>query len=101
MNAMVNSTTDAVETAIVHGNHVRGLRRFMLQGAVRCALRDIHDHRIPPRHFHGIRTGGSSGRRSSPRSEPSLQFAPGVCPTHGLAMFVRRVGAPPATSLMS
>ncbi|CAN6313747.1 unnamed protein product [Urochloa humidicola] len=42
MNAMVDSITDAVETAIIRGNHSGGVRRFMVQGAVRRALRDIH-----------------------------------------------------------
>jgi hypothetical protein len=72
MNAMVDSITDAIESTIARGNHVGGFRRFMLQGAVRYALRDIHDHRIPPRRFLGIRTRGSSGCHSSPSLEPTL-----------------------------
>ena len=83
MNAMVDSITDAVESAIHRGHHARGLRCFMLQGAVRRGLRDISDCRIPLRRFHGVRTGGSNGRRSSPRPSSPLQFAPGVYPTHG------------------
>ena len=72
MNAMVDSITDAVETAMTRGNHAGGLRRFMLQGAVRRALWDISDYRIPPRRFHGVRTRGSSGHRSSPRPSSPL-----------------------------
>jgi hypothetical protein len=98
MNAMVDSITDAVESAIHRGHHVGGLRRFMLQGAIRRALRDISDHRIPPHHFHDIHIGGSSGHRSSPCPELALLFAPGVCPTHGPTMFVRHVGASPLPS---
>ena len=41
MNAMVDSITDAVENAIIHGNQSGGVRRFMVQGAVCRALRDI------------------------------------------------------------
>jgi hypothetical protein len=39
----------------------------------------------------------------SPRPVPRssrLEFAPGVCPTHGPAMFVRRTRPPPETPLM-
>jgi hypothetical protein len=105
MNAMVDSITDAVESVIHRSsNHPGGLRRFMLQGAVRHVLRDIHAHRIPPRRSSGGRP--SSLRleiRSSscpvPRSS-RLEFAPGVCPTHGPTMFVRRTRAPPETPLM-
>nr|TKW14981.1 hypothetical protein SEVIR_5G202300v2 [Setaria viridis] len=82
MNAMVDSITDVVETAILRGHHAGGLRRYMLQGAVRRALHDIHHHRTPPRRFHGIRTEERGGHHSSPRPESMLQFAPGVCPTH-------------------
>jgi hypothetical protein len=93
MNAMVDSITDAVECAIARGlDHPGGVRRFMFQGAVRHALRDIHDHHTPLRRFNGVRPGG--GRPSSPRPVPRssrLQFAPGICSTHGHAMFVRRV----------
>ncbi|CAD6244629.1 unnamed protein product [Miscanthus lutarioriparius] len=69
----------------------------MLQGAIRRVLRDISDRHIPPRLFHGVRTGGSSGHYLSPRPESMLQHSPGVCPTHGPAMFVRRMGVPPET----
>ncbi|CAN6195466.1 unnamed protein product [Urochloa humidicola] len=46
MNAMVDSITDAVESAIIRGNHSGGVRRFMVQGAVLRALRDIHFNQI-------------------------------------------------------
>jgi hypothetical protein len=36
MNSMVDAITDAVEVAIVRGNnHPRGVRRFILWGAIR------------------------------------------------------------------
>ena len=93
MNAMVDTITDAIESAIARSNARGRPPRFMLQSAIRCALRDINDRRAPFRRFNGVRTN-SGGRRSSP-SSPSLQFAPGACPMHGAAMFVRRLGAPP------
>ncbi|CAN6293394.1 unnamed protein product [Urochloa humidicola] len=67
MNAMVDSITDSVENAIIRGNHSGGVRRFMAQGAVRRALRDIHFNRIPTR-----RSASNHERRS-----PRLQAAPG------------------------
>ena len=94
MNAMVDTITDAVETAIARSNAPSGPPRFMLQSAVRRALRDINERRTPLRRSNGVRTADSA-RRSSPRT-PSLQFAPGTGPTHGAAMFVRRLGAPPS-----
>lgn len=42
MNSMVDNITDAVETAMICGYHAGGLHRHMLQGAIRCALGDIH-----------------------------------------------------------
>ena len=42
MKVMVDSITDAVENAIIRGNQSGGVRHFMVQGAVRRALRDIH-----------------------------------------------------------
>jgi hypothetical protein len=39
---MVDNITDAVETAMICGYHAEGLHRPMLQGAIRCALGDIH-----------------------------------------------------------
>ena len=95
MNAKVDTITDAIESAIARSNAPGCPPRFMLQSAVRCALRDINDRRAPLRRFNGVRTN-SGGRRSSP-SSPSLQFAPGACPMHGAAMFVRRLGAPPSS----
>ncbi|KAG2556660.1 hypothetical protein PVAP13_8NG195001 [Panicum virgatum] len=89
MNAMVDSITDAVESAIHHGQVAEGLRWHMLQGAVRRALKDIHDRRIPPRR---LRVGGQGGRRSSPCPLPN---SPGICPNHGPAMFVRRTTVAP------
>jgi hypothetical protein len=73
----------------------------LLQGAVRRVLRDIHGHRIPPRWSSGGRPSSPClEARSSSRPMPrpvlrssTLEYAPGVCPTHGHAMFVRRVGA--------
>ena len=65
MNAMVDSITDAVESALHRGQTAGGLRRHMLQSAIRRVLRDIHAQRIPPRRFNGIRTEGSGGRRPS------------------------------------
>ena len=94
MNAMVDTITDAVETAIARSNAPSGHPRFMLQSAVRRALRDINERHTPLRRSNGVRTADSA-RRSSPRT-PSLQFAPGTGPTHGAAMFVRRLGAPPS-----
>ncbi|KAG2605509.1 hypothetical protein PVAP13_4NG145902 [Panicum virgatum] len=61
---MVDSITDAVESAIHRGNQA-GLRHFMLQGAIRRVLQDISNHRIPSHHSNGLRTGGSSGRSPS------------------------------------
>ncbi|KAG2619811.1 hypothetical protein PVAP13_3NG145601 [Panicum virgatum] len=84
MNAMVDTITDAVETTIAHSNAPSGPPRFMLQSAVRRALRDINERRTPLRRSNGVRTADSS-RRSSPRT-PSLQFAPGTGPMHGAAI---------------
>ena len=48
MNAMVDAVTDAVEAAIAHStSHPGGLRRFILQGAIRRVLRDIGQHVSP------------------------------------------------------
>ena len=94
MNAMVDTITDAVETAIARSNAPSVPPRFMLQSAVCRALRDINERRTLLRRSNGVRTADSA-RRSSPRT-PSLQFAPGTGPTHGAAMFVRRLGAPPS-----
>ncbi|KAG2621673.1 hypothetical protein PVAP13_3NG315100 [Panicum virgatum] len=80
MNAMVDTITDAVETAIARSNAPSGPPRFMLQSAVRRALRDINEHRTPLRRSNGVLTADSA-RRSSPRT-PSLQFALGTGPTH-------------------
>ncbi|CAN6234630.1 unnamed protein product [Urochloa humidicola] len=86
MNAMVDSITDAVETAIIRGNHSGGVRRFMVQGAVRRALRDIHSNRIPTR-----RSTGHRERRSH-----ALQAAPSP------VLLVRRTAtAPPPPPLSS
>ena len=38
MNAMVDSIMDAAENTIIRGNQSGGVRRFMVQGAVRRAL---------------------------------------------------------------
>jgi hypothetical protein len=105
MNVMVDSITGAVESVIhCSSNHPGGLHRFMLQGVVRHVLRDIHAHRIPPRRSSGGRLSSLRLKiRSSPRPVPRssrLEFAPGVCPTHGPAMFVRRTRGPPETPLM-
>ncbi|RLM70113.1 hypothetical protein C2845_PM17G10100 [Panicum miliaceum] len=89
---MVDSITDAVESAIHRGNRAGGLRRYMLQCAIRRVLRDITDHRIHPRCSNIICSGGSGGRRPGPCSllrPSSLQFAYSVCPTHGLAKPMR------------
>ncbi|RLN23574.1 hypothetical protein C2845_PM07G10030 [Panicum miliaceum] len=90
MNAMVDSITDAVESAIHRGNQAGGLRRFMLQGAISRVIRDITIH---PRRSNNIRTGGSGGRRSlTPRLEPRPSSRP---PTHGPAMLSRRARTMP------
>ncbi|KAG0529853.1 hypothetical protein BDA96_05G133300 [Sorghum bicolor] len=69
MNVMVDTIINAVEAAIVHGNkHPGGIRRFIVQGAVRRALHDIHDHHTP------LRRAWRLARPSGP------QFAPNVCP---------------------
>ena len=84
MNAMVDSITDAVENAIVRGNQSGGVRRFMVQGAIRRALLDIHHERIPLR-----RSNGDHERRS-----PALQTTPvSVLPIRGAGM----APPPPAT----
>jgi hypothetical protein len=49
MNAMVDTITDAVESAIARSNAAGGPSRFMLQSAVRRALRDINERRAPLR----------------------------------------------------
>jgi len=56
MNAMVDTITDAVETAIARSNAPSGPPRFMLQSAVRRALRDINERRTPLRRSNGVRT---------------------------------------------
>ncbi|CAN6362702.1 unnamed protein product [Urochloa humidicola] len=66
MNAMVDSITDAVETTIIRGNHSGGVRRFMVQGVVRHALRDIHSNRIPTRCSTGHRERRSSALQAAP-----------------------------------
>ncbi|CAO2187344.1 unnamed protein product [Urochloa humidicola] len=82
---MVNSITDAVENAIIRGNQSVGVHRFMVQGAVRRALRDIHLQRIPPR-----RSSGPRERRS-----PALRRPPGP-----VLLARRTVMAPPLASLL-
>jgi len=79
MNSMMDTITDAEETAMICGYHAGGLRHHMLQGAVRCALRDIH-HQAPPRRFLVMRTGVRGAHHSRPRPESPLLFAPGICP---------------------
>ena len=96
MNAMVDAVTDAVEAAIARGNsHPGGVRRFILQGAIRRVLRDIGQHRIALRRH--LATGpNAGGRPSTPRQAPRssrTQYTTGVCPRHGPTTFVRRVGA--------
>ena len=89
MNAMVDTITDAVEIAIAReSTHQGGVRRFALQGAVRRALRDIHDHRTP---LH--RKNGDRGHGCSPMPPGQRQYATGICPRHGPAVFVRRLEA--------
>ena len=96
MNAMVDAVTDAVEAAIARGNsHPGGVRRFILQGAIRRVLRDIGQHRIALR--RRLTTGPNAGGRPStpcqaPRSSRT-QYTTGVCPRHGPTTFVRRVAA--------
>ncbi|KAG0530127.1 hypothetical protein BDA96_05G158100 [Sorghum bicolor] len=101
MNAKVDAITDAVEAAIARGNnHPGGVRRFILQGAIRCALRDIAECRITPRRLHGAGPN-AGGRPTTPRPVPRssrLQYATGVCPRHGTTTFVRRVGGPSLAS---
>lgn len=99
MNTMVDSITDAVESVIHRSsNHPGGLRRFLLQGAVRHILRDINAHRTPPRRSSGGRPlSPRLELRSSPRPAPRssrLLFALGVYPEHGPAMFIRRARVP-------
>ncbi|KAG2635637.1 hypothetical protein PVAP13_2NG398903, partial [Panicum virgatum] len=74
MNAMVDSIMDAVENAIKRGNQSGGVRRFMVQGAVRRALRDIQHQRIPlrrsnghheRRHWNGTITSGGADATSA------------------------------------
>ena len=101
MNAMVDAVTDAVEAAIARGNsHPGGVRRFILQGAIRRVLRDIGQHRIALR--RRLATGpNAGGRPSTPRQAPRssrIQYTTGVCPRHGPTTFVRRVGATPVAS---
>ncbi|KAG2561642.1 hypothetical protein PVAP13_8KG169610 [Panicum virgatum] len=50
---MVDSITDAVKNAIIRGNQSGGIRRFMVQGAICHALRNIHLQRIPLRRSNG------------------------------------------------
>ena len=103
MNAKVDAITDAVEAAIARGNnHPGGVRRFILQGAIRGALRDISDRRIAPRRLYGAGPN-AGGRPTTSRPVPRwsrLEFATGVCPRHGPTTFTRRVGAAPSPSLM-
>ncbi|OQU93278.1 hypothetical protein SORBI_3001G512666 [Sorghum bicolor] len=86
MNAKVDAITDAVEAAIARGNnHPGGVRRFILQGAIRGALRDISDRRIAPRRLYGAGPN-AGGRPTTSRPVPRLsrlEFATGVCPRHG------------------
>lgn len=81
MNAMVDSITDAVESALHRGQTAGGLRRHMLQSAIRRVVRDIQAQRIPPRHFNGIHTKGSGGRRPS---TPQLPPCRTPCPSSTL-----------------
>ena len=92
---MVDTITDSVESVIARNNAAGGPPRFMLQSAVHHALCDINKRRAPLRRFNGVRPDDSA-RRSLPRT-PMLQFALGVCPTHGAAMFVRHLGTPPSS----
>ena len=87
MNAMVDSITDAVESALHRGQTAGGRRRHMLQSTIRRVLHDIHAQRIPPRRFNGIRTKGSGGQRPStppllPRRtpRPSSTLPPPMAP---------------------
>ena len=75
MNAMVDSITDTVENAIICGNQSGGVHRFMVQGAVRPALRDIHHQRIP------LRCSNSHQERRSPAL--------------GTVLYIRDAGTPP------
>ena len=84
MNAMVDSITDAVENAIIRGNQSGGVSRFMVQGAVRRALCDIHNHRIPSRRSNGHREHRSS----------ALQIAQ----TPALVRNVERAPPPPSVA---
>jgi len=97
MNAMVDAVTDAVKAAIARGNaHPGGVQRFIIQGAVRRVLREIGLRRIPPRRFHG-NGGNAGGHPGTPRPVPRssrLEYAAGVCPRHGPAMFVRPLTTP-------
>ncbi|RLN29128.1 hypothetical protein C2845_PM05G03300 [Panicum miliaceum] len=86
INAMVDSITDAVESAIRRCRAAGGLHRYMLQGVVRRVLKDINGNRIPSHRSLGLRADSQGGRRSSSRH---LQHATGACPNHGSAMFVR------------
>ena len=78
MNAKVDAITDAVEAAIAQGNnHPGGVRRFILQGAICRALRDIAERRIAPHRFHGAGPN-AGGRPTTPRPVPRssrLQYA--------------------------
>lgn len=86
MNAMVDSITDAVENAIIRGNQSGGVRRFMVQGAIRRALPDIHHQRIPLRRSNGHHE----------RCSPALQTTPGsILPIRGAGM----APPPPATPM--
>jgi hypothetical protein len=70
MNAKVDAITDAVEAAIARGNnHPGGVRRFILQGAIRGALRDISDRRIAPRRLYGAGPN-AGGRPTTSRPVP-------------------------------
>ena len=87
MNAMVDTITNAVESTLANRS-IAGPPRFVIQSAVRRALRDIDAGRAPVHRFNGVRTVAGA-RRSSPRR---YEFAPGVCPEHGATIFARRLG---------
>jgi len=100
MNAMVDSITDAVESALHRGQTAGGLRRHMLQSAIRRVLRDIHAQRIPPRHFNGIHTKGSGGRRpSTPQLPPRWTPRPSsTLPPHMAPALLLLPPPPPLSS---
>ncbi|KAG2564918.1 hypothetical protein PVAP13_7NG109690 [Panicum virgatum] len=96
-----------VENTIIRGNQSGGVRRFMVQGVVRRALRDIHHQRIPPRRSNGHHQCRSpapqstrgpvlpirgTGMAAQPPATPSMSFPP--TNRSGGAMPARH-GAPP------